>query len=163
MKRQVFYSFHYKADAWRASQVRNMGVVEGNAPVSDNEWEAITQRGHDAIKKWIDEQMKYRSCVIVLIGSQTAGRKWINYEICKALSDGKGLFGIYVHNLKDSQGKQATKGRNPFDDFKLNNGATLSTVVKAYDPPVTDSQQVYYYIKKNLADWVEQAIRQRST
>jgi hypothetical protein len=30
--RKVFYSFHYMPDAWRASQVRNMGVVEG--PVS---------------------------------------------------------------------------------------------------------------------------------
>ncbi len=35
-KRQVFFSFHYEADAWRAAQVRNMGVVEGNEPVSDN-------------------------------------------------------------------------------------------------------------------------------
>jgi len=37
-RRQVFYSFHYEADAWRAAQVRNMGVVEGNQPASDNEW-----------------------------------------------------------------------------------------------------------------------------
>ena len=29
MKRQVFYSFYYKPDNVRASQVRNMGVVEG--------------------------------------------------------------------------------------------------------------------------------------
>jgi hypothetical protein len=28
MKRHVFFSFHYEADAGRASQVRNMGEVE---------------------------------------------------------------------------------------------------------------------------------------
>ena len=33
-KRQVFYSFHFKNDSWRAGQVRNIGVVEGNTPVS---------------------------------------------------------------------------------------------------------------------------------
>ncbi len=40
-KRQVFYSFHYKPDCWRTAQVRNIGVVEGNKPDSDNEWEKI--------------------------------------------------------------------------------------------------------------------------
>ena len=38
-KRQVFYSFHFKNDSWRAGQVRNIGVVEGNMPVSSNDWE----------------------------------------------------------------------------------------------------------------------------
>ena len=30
VKRRTFFSFRYKPDNWRASQVRNMGVVEGN-------------------------------------------------------------------------------------------------------------------------------------
>jgi len=71
-KRRVFYSFHYKADAWRAAQVRNMGVVEGNEPVSDNDWEQITRGGDATIERWIDKQMEGRSCVVVLIGSWTA-------------------------------------------------------------------------------------------
>ena len=33
-KRRVFYSFYYKEDSWRASQVRNIGVVEGNRPAT---------------------------------------------------------------------------------------------------------------------------------
>lgn len=73
-KRRTFFSFHYKPDNWRAGQVRNMGVVEGNEPVSDNDWEEVTESGDDAIKEWIDAQMKGRSCAIVLIGSRTAGR-----------------------------------------------------------------------------------------
>lgn len=40
-KRQVFYSFHFKNDSWRAGQVRNIGVVEGNMPVSSNDWEEV--------------------------------------------------------------------------------------------------------------------------
>ena len=34
MKRQVFYSFHYDNDAMRVQQVRNIGALEGNTPVS---------------------------------------------------------------------------------------------------------------------------------
>ena len=45
MARRTFYSFHHKPDNWRASQVRNMGVIEGNRPVSDNDWEQIKKGG----------------------------------------------------------------------------------------------------------------------
>ena len=33
MTRKVFYSFHFDNDAWRAGQVRNIGVVDGSEPV----------------------------------------------------------------------------------------------------------------------------------
>ena len=45
-KRQVFYSFHFKNDSWRAGQVRNIGVVEGNTPVSSNDWEEVKRKGN---------------------------------------------------------------------------------------------------------------------
>src|SRR4030042_4958685 len=100
MSRRGFYSFHYKPDNWRASQVRNMGVIEGNRPCSDNDWEAITQGGDEKIKKWIAEQVDGKSCVVVLIGGNTAGRKWIHPEIVKGWNDGKGVVGGYGHNLR---------------------------------------------------------------
>lgn len=156
--RRAFYSFHYKPDCTRASQVRNMGVVEGNQPASDNSWESITKGGDSKIQEWIDDQMSGRSCVVVLIGSGTAGRKWINYEIKKGWQDGKGLVGIYIHNLKDlSTQKQSTKGGNPFASLTLN-GTSLSSIVKAYDPPYSDSKDVYGHIKDNLSKWIEEAI-----
>lgn len=161
MARKVFYSFYYKEDNWRASQVRNMGVIEGNQPVSDNDWEQIKKGGDEAIKRWINQQLNGRSCTIVLIGTNTAGRKWIKYEIKKSWNDKKGLLGIYIHNLKDADGNQSKKGRNPFDDFTLN-GKALSQVVKTYDPPYSDSKKVYEYIQNNIASWVEEAISIRN-
>lgn len=97
MTRKVFYSFHYVPDSQRAAQVRNMGKLEGNSVASDNEWESITDGGDPAIAKWIDDQMYGRSCAVILAGSATAGRKWINYEIEKAWTDGRGVVGIYIH------------------------------------------------------------------
>ena len=157
MARRAFYSLHYKPDNWRASQVRNMGVVEGNKPASDNDWERIKKGGDAAIKKWIDGQLNGKSVAIVLIGEKTAGRKWIKYEIKKAWEDGKGVLGIYIHNLRDKDGNQASKGRNPFDDFTIE-GKSMSSIVKAYDPPYSTSTYVYDNIKENLADWIEKAI-----
>lgn len=95
---------------------------------------------------------------------KTAGRKWINYEIEKSWNSGKGLVGIYIHNLKDKDGNQSTKGRNPFDNFVVgNDGKKLSSVVRAYDPPCTTSKDVYTHIKQHIEQWVEEAIKIRSS
>jgi hypothetical protein len=101
--------------------------------------------------------------VVVLIGSSTAGRKWINYEIVKGWDGGKGVVGVYVHNLQDSSKQQAIKGTNPFDRIRYGDtGKMLSSIVKAYDPPYFASKDVYDYICKNLSAWVEEAITIRN-
>jgi hypothetical protein len=154
-KRQVFYSFHYNDDSWRAAQIRNIGVIDGNTPASDNDWETVKKGGDAAIKNWIGDQMKGRTCTVVLIGAKTAGRKWITYEISKSWNDGKGILGIYIHKLEDKLGNQTTKGDNPFDSL------TSTNVINIYDPPYSNSKQVYDHIKNNIAAWIELAIRQR--
>lgn len=136
-----------------------MGVIEGNKPASDNDWESITKKGDQAIKDWIDGQLDGKSCTVVLIGANTAGRKWINYEIENSWNSRKGVLGVFVHRLKNLDGEQSTKGENPFETFTLCEGKKkLSSVVKTYSPPYTDSKEVYAYIKENLADWIEDAI-----
>lgn len=164
MARRVFYSFHYKPDNWRVSQIRQIGAIEGNSPASDNDWEKIKDDGDDAIKKWIDGQLTGRSCAVVLVGSNTAKRKWIEYEIATAWNANKGVVGICIHHLKDVAGEQSDKGLNPFDYITFNSDTNkkLSSVAKLYDPPYVDSTKVYDHIKNNIAAWIDEAIRIRS-
>jgi hypothetical protein len=157
MARKVFYSFHYIPDAWRASQVRNMGIIEGNQPVSDNDWETVKRGGDAAIAKWIAGQMFGRSCTIVLVGQNTAGRKWITHEIIESWKARMGVVGIRIHRLKDHAGNTASIGGNPFDSVNLGE-KPLSSIVKLYDPPYIDSKDVYAYIQSNMSKWVEEAI-----
>ena len=105
--------------------------------------------------------MSGRSCAVVLIGKNTSGRKWIDYEIEKAWNDGKGLLGIHIHSLKDVNGNESAKGSNPFYSFSVN-GSRLSNIVYTYDPPYKRSRNVYAYIADNIADWIEDAIRIRN-
>ena len=160
IKRRVFYSFHFEQDAWRTSQVRNIGALDENEPASGNEWEEVKKGDDASIRRWINSQLERRTCAVVLIGSYTAKRKWINYEIKKAWELGKGVVGIYIHNLKDQNGKQSTKGDNPFKGFSVES-RPLSQIVRAYDPPYSTSTNVYEYIKTNIADWIEEVIKIR--
>jgi hypothetical protein len=162
MARKCFYSFHYKPDSARASQVRNIGAIEGNQPVSDNDWETVTKGGDDAIKKWIAEQMKGKTCSVVLVGSDTAGRKWINHEIVKSWDDGLGVVGIHIHGLKNLDEETSKKGDNPFDSINYGNtGKKLSTIVKCYNPGGSNSKERYEWISNHLSNVVEEAIKIR--
>ena len=151
----VFYSFHYGNDVFRVQQIRNMGVVEGDEPVSPNDWEQIKRRGDASVERWVDENLKYKRCVIVLVGTETANRRWVRYEITRAYEAGKGLFGIYIHNLNCPRTGRCAQGQNPFDVFTINNGQQrLSTVIPCYDP----GYNAYAGISGSLANWVASAI-----
>lgn len=161
MARRVFYSFHYESDNWRASQIRNIGAIDGNKPATDNDWETITSGGSKKIQQWIDNQLAGRTCAVVLIGKNTKGRKWIEYEIKKAWNDGKGVVGIHVHGIKDSNGNQSSKGANPFWGMTVA-GDNLYGIVPVYDPPFKTSPYVYGHIADNIEDWIEDAIQTRN-
>ena len=165
MARRCFYSFHYVPDNWRASTVRNIGSIEGNQPAKDNDWETIASGANrDAkIEAWIESQMKGRSCTIVLIGQNTANRKWINHEIIQSWNKGMGVVGIRIHGLKDSAGNTASQGENPFD--YITHGPTqrkLSTIVKCYSPSGVNSQERYAWISQHLTNAVEEAVNIRA-
>ena len=145
-KRKVFFSFNYKDDNWRVQQIKNIGAIEGQTILNSNQWEEVKARGDTAIKNWIDNSMSGRSCVVVLIGSNTAERKWVKYEINKALEDRKGLFGINIHNLEDRYGARSIQGENPFKNYRG---------FKVYNPPANTP---YIHIRDNIEDWIEQSL-----
>lgn len=155
--RRAFYSFHFAGDAWRVSQVRNIGKVMDNKPVSDNNWEEVKKGGEKRIKEWIDEQLENRSVAVVLIGAKTAERKWVKYEIKRAWEKRLGVVGVRIHGLKDQDCQTSTYGENPFAKLTVDDGP-LDKIVKTYNPEGKDSAEVYNSIRKNLPDWVEEGI-----
>jgi hypothetical protein len=160
MGRSVFFSFHFQNDHWRAAQVRSMGTIEGTAELSDNDWEAVKKRGDAAISSWIDAQMRGTTCTVVLVGSSTAGRKWIDYEIKKAWELKKGLVGIRINKLLNSSGQSDVAGANPFANWNVK-GNPMTNFVSLHDPVGFDSKQVYRSIADNIDAWVEAAIKAR--
>lgn len=157
MARRAFYSFHYDVDVRRTAMVRNIGVIAGERPATDNGWESVKSRSDDVIERWINKEMDGRTCAVVLVGSETAGRKWINYEIITAWKRGMGVVGIHIHGLNDPLTGTSVKGGNPFSVLTFGT-RNFSQIVKCYDPDGFDSKARYAWIEKYLDAAIEEAI-----
>jgi len=156
IKHRVFYSFHYKNDAMRAAVIKNIGALDGNMPCSPNEWEEV-KKSDNSIKQWINNSMEKRTCCIVLVGTETSGRKWIKYEIKTAWEKGLGVLGIFIHNIKIPNSNFCAKGKNPFVEFTFGK-SKFSDIVKCYDPKVITGHGSYHDIASNISAWIEEAI-----
>lgn len=104
MARRVFFSFHYANDVNRANVVRNSWVTQGKEAagfIDKAEFEKVQKKGSKAVEDWIDKQLNGTSVTVVLIGTETLNRPYVQYEICESLNKGNGIIGVKIHNIKD--------------------------------------------------------------
>jgi hypothetical protein len=143
MARRAFFSFHYQRDVWRVNQVRNIPNVTGCAAAGFQDaslWEEAKKKGDATIKAMIDKALENTSVTVVFVGSQTSGRKYINYEIDQSIARGNGLVAVQIHHLKDRNGNVDPPGAIP---------AKISGKYKAYK----------YVDHDSLARWIEEAAK----
>jgi MTH538 TIR-like domain (DUF1863) len=159
MARHVFYSLHYDADRTRVGGILSSGALQGNLEANLAEWDKIKRSGDFAIKRWVEQGLRGRSCNVVLIGAQTAQRPWVRYEIKRSRELRLALFGVHIHNLKDAKGQQSAKGDSPFEHADSGLGS-FATSVPVFEPAETDSKLAYRSIVDNLARWAELAAAQ---
>lgn len=155
----VFYSFHYEHDAARVQQVMNMGVLDGQPLLNSQDWESVRKQGDAAIKKWINDQMAYKSAVVVLVGAETASRPWVRYEIAKAWDDKRPLVGIRINKLAPLSLDQDPNGANPFSQVTLKDGGTVGDFVTLHTPVGSTGKDVYASISENLKAWADGAYK----
>ena len=159
MARRVFFSFHYGADVWRASQIRNSWLTKPDREAAGfwdaAAWEQVKRQGKEAIEWWIDRELQNTSVTAVLIGTETAYREYVQYEIKQSYSRGNGMLGVYIDLCRDKTGLTCVRGANPFSQFYIDTqqGHTyLSDLYPTYD-------WVNHVGYNNFAAWVETAAR----
>ena len=193
MARTVFFSFHYQRDIMRVQTVKNHHITKGSyttAGFFDGSLEEKAKKDGDAaVKKMIDNGMVGSSVLCVLIGQETYTRRWVDYEILKAVENGMGVFGIRIHQIKHPQNGVDSAGQSPFlylgygttgenlqpmiqykDGWK--NAPNLSVISRKAAPylPVSggpilkDIFSVYDWVDgdgyNNFENWVEKAAKQ---
>ena len=116
MARRVFFSFHFENDIWRANQVRNSNVVAGTDVAGffdHSEYEEAKRKGRSEIERLIRNKLVGTTVTVVLIGAETAGREYVQYEISQSIEKRNGLLGIYIHHLKNQSGLTSPRGPIP--------------------------------------------------
>ncbi len=77
-------------------------------------WESCKLEGDEAVKRLIREGVEYTSAVCVLIGTDTWVRRWVRYEIARAIIDGRGLLSVHLNSIRHHHTKTPhTRGHNP--------------------------------------------------
>lgn len=161
MARSVFYSFHYQNDISRVMIVRNRWVTYGGQIVSGvidhAEFEKIQRTGDRAIKNWIDTQLQKTSATVVLIGSETLKRPYVQYEICQSINKGNAIIGVYINNLRDLSGNTSVACNKHTCVGQFSNGNPIY-----FDEIATIYDYVHNNGYVNLGSWVETAVQTHS-
>jgi hypothetical protein len=157
MARRAFFSFHYERDIWRASIVRNSWITKPNRESAGffdaSLWEEAKRNGQNAIRNLILNGLQNTSVSVILIGSETSSRDWVNFEIIESYKRGNGLLGVYIHNIRNEYSFIDIKGINPFNNIYINlNGQNLffSSIFPTYDYILNDGYN-------QLGNWIEDA------
>jgi hypothetical protein len=100
VRRKAFFSFHF-ADIMRVNNVRMR--LPGQRFLGNfydrSLWERTKLTNPEGLKKLIRDGMRHSSAVCVLVGTGTHARRWVKYEIARAVVDGKGLFAVHINGL----------------------------------------------------------------
>ena len=166
MARHVFFSFHHKRDIWRVGQIRNSWVTSDNTTAGfwdDASWESVKRQGDQAIKSWINKEMKGTSVTVVLIGAETYTRKYVLYETQKSYEEGKGILGIYIHNMENQKRQTDYMGKNPLDFISANNYGRNVPLSQLQHNIYGNIYKTYDWVQDNgrynIGSWIEQAAK----
>jgi Thoeris protein ThsB, TIR-like domain len=121
MARRVFFSFHFDHDVFRANQVRMENVVAGpdEAGFFDHsEYEEAKRTGPLGIRRMILRHLNNTTVTVVLIGTYTAWRPWVQFEIAESIRRRNGILGIHINHLRDHRQMTSLPGPEPFIPFR---------------------------------------------
>lgn len=158
MARRVYFAFHYQNDISRVNVVRNSWLThkdrESAGFFDGSLWERAKRTGDNAIKSMILDGLEGTSVTAFLLGSETAHRPWVRYELEESHKRGNGLLAIRIHGIKNFAQQTSWPGPNIFDTFWTTNTSGqreyLSWSYRLYDW-VSDNGY------SNLGLWVQQA------
>jgi len=118
MARRTFFSFHYKPDVSRAWIVRNSWMTKQDRDAAgffdSSVFESKDRESTEVLKRFLREGLSNTSVTCVLVGSETALRRWVRYEIFQSFIRGNGLLAVRIHGIADLNKQTSNAGADPF-------------------------------------------------
>src|SRR5262245_25242640 len=76
-------------------------------------WGDATMAGPATVRKMLASALDDTSVTCVLIGPQTAGQRWVRYEIVESIQRRNLLIGVHISGIPDHAQRTAPKGKSP--------------------------------------------------
>jgi hypothetical protein len=118
LARYIFFSFAFDdVKNFKVNVVRNSWLINNSAEtfIDGSIWETKKTKNPNVIKNLINNGMHRTSVTAILIGEDTANRRWVNYEIVKSFDRGNGILGIHINRIRSKNQIISAKGQNPLD------------------------------------------------
>jgi hypothetical protein len=118
LARYIFFSFSYEdVTNFKVNVVRNSWLLNNREDtfIDGSIWETQRTKNPNAIKELIEDGMHRTSVTAILIGENTANRRWINYELVKSFERGNGILAININRIRDKYQAISAKGHNPLN------------------------------------------------
>ena len=157
MADSIFLSFDFERDFHRAEQIKKVWNSQPNRTLHGlwdlSGFPILEEQREVQFKKYIDDVLKRSQVTVVLIGQETSQRSYVQYAVKESHRLDKGMFGIYVHKIKDGQGNTSKIGNAQFGEIGKSKDNQSIFFWKTYPLYrwVTDGG------KNNLKKWVDTA------
>jgi hypothetical protein len=127
MKNQVYLSHDHLNDIWRAQVFVQIvrSLMRPRIIMPSTGW-----HNRETARAEIRERLEDTAITVVLIGSETADRPWVQYELDQSVARGNGLLGIYIHAMEDHKGNNSMPGTKPL----IHNGILFPTYDWDWNP-----------------------------
>lgn len=101
MSRKVFVCYSHRLDQAAAEEFRELFANKKDVFIDKSIRHDIGELETDSIKRQLRQLIADSSVTVVLIGAETGGRKWVDWEIYNSLRQGKdnnrnGLLGVRI-------------------------------------------------------------------
>lgn len=107
-------------------------------------WENRMREGPESLKQLIRDGVNNTSTICVLIGSETWLRRWVRYEIARAVIDGRGLLGVHINSINHHRTRLPhAHGLNPLAYMAV--GRVQSSLLSA---------PIYYLFERTSEGWL---------
>ena len=130
-------------NAWKV--VRPDSLLAGRTFYDSSLWERRQIEDPETVKRVIREGVGYTSAVCVLVGTETATRRWVRYEIARAVIDKRGLLAVHLNGIRHHQFLvQHVRGSNALAQMAVGKIQPYNALL----PPV------YYLFEYTPQGWV---------
>lgn len=150
----VFFTFHYEQDLWRARVIQQAWLRQGGEALGF--WDEPTwQRARSSERhlELIDEAVTDAAVTVVLVTQGTSDQGYVQYAVRKSHQEGKGLLAVYFHNIQDPEGRKSPIGNTQFGELEVDANNTRVFFWQRYP--------TYRWIiddgPRNLKHWIEEA------